>query len=244
MRLLFYIAVFFSLCAAQTGAKAQTTIMEQFIAFNCPDTFDKVELVEDIQKQYDTLVLNCHVPDSQVEDDLQLRTCLEKQMPYNMRDITTPPGTPFTAINGRYLTSSNHSGIHHSAIALAEKENPLVQIPFALKDNTITAELPEIDNGGEPLDLWLYAYIFERKDQILELPGDLETLPRASFTNMVKKLENLGEWGGKPQSVSIPLHDFKADGFALIAQGKHGGPILAIGKIEPGLSSQQSRPQH
>lgn len=245
MKRIFYILILLSLTFAQIPAKAQTTVLENFMAFNCIDTFDKVSLINDINTKHDTLILNCHVPDSQVEGEFQLRTCLEKLMPYNMQDVTTPPGTPYSAINGRYLTSSNHSGIHHSALVLAEKENPLTHIPVSVKDSTITAELPAVKSNGAPLDLWLYAYIFEKKDQVLEMPaGDPDSLPHATFINMVKRLEHLGEWGGKPQSISIPLYDFKADGFALIAQEKHGGPMLAMGKIEPGLASQISRPQN
>jgi len=161
-----------------------------------------------------------------------------------MRDVTTMHMSPFSAINGRYLTVGSHSGIHHSGIALAAKENPLVQIPFFMKDNTIHAELPAIETSDTSLELWLYAYIFEVEEK-LQLPvAEPDQLPRATFINLVNRLENLGEWGGNPQSIAVPLHDFKADGFALIAQEKDGGPILALGKIEPGLVSRTSRPQN
>ena len=236
LRTIALIALFF----APLSAKAQTTVLENFIVFNCVDSFDKVPLINEIKAQHDTLILNCHVPDHNIQSDYTLEACDDKRIPYIKRDFTTGHSTPLSAINGRYLTVGAHSGIHHSGIALADKENPLVPIPFTLTNNTINAELPAIDMGDKPLELWLYAYVFEVNEK-LQLPvHDGEELPSATFINLVKKLENLGEWNGKPQSISIPLNSFKADGFALIVQEKEGGAILAMGKIEPGLASQVS----
>ena len=226
------------------SVKAQTTILENFIVFNCIDTFDKVPLINEIKAEHDTLILNCHVIDDTLESEFEVKGCDDKIIPYIQRDITAGHNTPFTAINGRYLTAIGHSGIHHSGIALADRENPLLTIPFTLKDNILSAKLPALQGVESPLDLWLYAYVFESEQELQLPPYGAEELPSANFINLVNKLENLGDWDGNPQSISIPLHDFKADGFALIAQKKKGGPILAMGKIEPGLIAQQSRPQH
>ena len=252
MKINFLLIAVFALSLAPLSAKAQTTILENFIAFSCNFSFDKMALINDIQAKHDTLVVNCHPPDSSVQSEFTLQACSDKIIPYIKRDITTGHATPFSAINGRYLTVGAHEGIHHSAIALAAKENPLIPISFTLRDNIINAELPAIKTTGKPLDLWLYAYIFE-KDETMAYAAEgmppltdeeRAMLPRATFTNLVKHLENLGEWDGNPQSISIPLNGFKADGFALIAQEKEGGPILALGKIEPGLASQVSHAQN
>ena len=252
MRIYLLFAAIFALSLAPIGAKAQTTVLENFIAFSCNYSFDKMTLINDIKAKHDTLILNCHPPDNSVQSEFTLQACNDKIIPYIKRDITTGHATPFSAINGRYLTVGAHEGIHHSAIALAEKENPLVPISFRLNDNTISAELPAIDISEKPLDLWLYAYIFEKDETMAYAPEsmpaltseEMAMLPRATFTNLVKHLENLGDWDGNPQSISIPLNGFKADGFALIAQEKEGGPILALGKIEPGLASQISHAQN
>lgn len=244
MKLFILIIAFLSAAIVPLSAKAQTTILENFMIFNCVDSFDKVPLIHDIKAKHDTLILNCHLTDRTLKNDFTLQACDDKRIPYTLRDITTMHTSPFSAINGRYLTVGSHSGIHHSGIALAAKENPLVPIPTSLEDNTIKAELPTIETNGRPLDLWLYAYIFEVKERLQLAVAEPDKLPYESFVNLVKRLENLGEWDGNPQSVAIPLHDFKADGFALIAQEKDGGPILALGKIEPGLASQISQPQN
>ena len=242
------IALFFS----PLTAKAQTTILENFIGFSCNFSFDKTPLLDEIKSRHDTLILNCHTPDPVIDSDFAVEECDDKLRPYINRDITTGHMPPFSAINGRYLTSGAHKGIHHSGIALAAKENPLTPISFTLKNNVMNAALPAMEIGERPVDLWLYAYIFS-KEATLALPQEDMTmltreehdmLPRATFINLVNHLENLGDWDGKPQSIAIPLNGFKADGFALIAQEKQGGPILAMGKIEPGLASQISQAQN
>ena len=226
------------------NAHAQPVILENFMGFDCAYSLQKTDILKKIRDRKDTLTLNCHLTIDQGENEYALQACSQKRGYYVVRDITTGQETPYSVINGRYKSVGADPGIHMSAINLAKKETPLISFPLKIDNKTLTAELPRIDTEA-PLDLWLYAYDFENK--IVHKKGNTRMgsdIPHGMFRNMVKKLDKLGDWHGYQESIVIPLHNFRADGFALIAQEQYGGPILALGKVEPGLSSQTSRSQN
>lgn len=238
--LMSFLAVF---CAFAPPARAQAVVIESFIAFDCEISYMKQPLVEMMVKERNAFFLNCHVEEPEGGVRYGQEYCSQKKSLYAVRDLLTEAQTPYSVINGLYKTAGAHPGIHLSGYDLAAKENPLQQVAMTLDGDVLAVELPQIDTQ-EDFDLWFYAYDYESDlaqldDELTEQGEDQAT----RFINIVTKMDMIGRWNGTPETVSIPLKGYKADGFALIVQEHDGGAMHAIARIEPGMTAQQSRPQ-
>ncbi len=247
MRLRFLPYVCFALLAGFAGtampAKAQMAVIENFVARTCSGSAPSNKHLHSLlENRTDALLLTCHLPDGGDETGppVGMEECTDRMMKYVTQYTLRMAATPNIVINGKYQTIGTYEGIVKSGLALAVSENVVQPIALTITDNAIAAVLPELKQAGD-YELWLYAYD-KTVDITFQAPdfskddGVSEEIPMMSVTerydNMVKAVKLLGPWEGAGESIEIPLHAIKAEGFALIAQEKGQGPIVASGKIE------------
>ena len=156
--------------------------------------------------------------------------------------------SPTIMINGRYQTKGQYEKVVSSGAKMARVEDKIYPVSLKLIDGVLTAELPALDSGKD-MELWVFAYAHKRSTEIAfpghpdddhphdEFGNHIESYPmtvkeKIDFRNVVTAAKKLGPWEGRNETISMPLKNFKADGFAIIAQEKNIGPIVAVGTLD------------
>lgn len=229
---------------AALPAHAQKVVLENFSALDCSQSYDSEDNIENILKdQNDVLLISCHVKLANQDTEFSIKACSEKKSRYLMHYIHVNHASPTIVVNGTYMTKGFYPKIVSSAINMALVENSIISLPLKIESDILTTELPDQGEKGY-YELWFYAY-----DRLEERPIitpasalNVEKTRMVRFHNVVKKVKRLGSWDGRGETLSIPLKDLDADGYAILAQGFRAGPILAAGYIEPPKKGGQSAP--
>ncbi|MFP4314042.1 MAG: hypothetical protein ACLFR0_06925 [Alphaproteobacteria bacterium] len=248
---------------APKNVYAQKVIIESYPAYNCNIVMKNEENLSDIlESNKDVFLLTCPIDDELLDDNVAKEECILRKHRYLTNHPYTYTSFPTVAVNGRYIMSSYFTNIVNSGVKLAHSEKQLGQITISYEDNNLRAHMPDIGTY-QAYDLWIFAYSRERQgvialrtqathdnsehehdedgnhiDPALDVDPSGRMSQDISFKNVVKTLKKLGQWDGRAENIVIPLHDFKADGFAIAAQEKNTGPIAAFGYFE--LSGQKN----
>jgi hypothetical protein len=130
--------------------------------------------------------------------------------------------TPQMVINGKRAITGNNPGELNRAIAAS---NPVSGRPSIESENGSV----KIGTGSGTAAVWLVRYD-PRVQNVAVRSGENSgrTLPHK---NIVRQLDRLGEWTGKP--VQLSLTDSKSAGWksVILVQRKGGGAIIAARKI-------------
>jgi hypothetical protein len=227
-------------------AFAQAVILENFSSAQCnasPQSDENIKAL--LEKDKDVFLLTCPIAlgSGNSGDQKTSELCSERMIGYVLQyPLTRMPSTPNIVVNGRYQTVGTYPKIFESAIKLAHFEKNVMPISLHVKDNSVDADLPPLDDF-QNYDLWFFAYdksmtvTYERNDHTHGPDGSDIVSEKTlkipyTFQNAVKFLKNLGEWSGAGENIVVPLHDFKADGFVILAQEKNYGPVIAAGRYE------------
>lgn len=234
-------------------AMAQSVIVENFTAANCPDSHESQPFIASLSDTHpDALIIGCHLTIAQEETEFSTEDCKQRSIPY----ISRRPfhgGIPFTYINGLYSTDDDYHNVISSGISLARADHSLSPLPLKIEGKNIISALPEAQLE-EPLDLWFAAYNYEGITNYVD-PTFIEQKPRSffgrysdpvmpdtveiKFRNIVSKFVKLGDWNGHAETITIPLGDDNADAYILIAQKKDQKEILWSGTVK-----RKPEPQH
>ena len=222
--------------------KAQTVVIENFGSIGCTDSVVNEENIGKILKNNDNvLVLSCHTRMGSEENAYSMKVCRDRKFKYLSSMPTTPSSTPFIMINGRYDTKGYYPKVVSSGAKLAAKENPLIPFEIQLNGRTLIASLPELENT-EDMELYFFAYMKELHHGVEVSPHyhdeqgneiDIPEILDIKFHNVVRVLKHLSAWSGNAETLEIPIKDSDYDGYAIIAQHKNLGPLVAAGYIEP-----------
>jgi hypothetical protein len=248
-------------CGAQKSL-AQNVILEHFPGFGCMDTKASEEFFRSlIGQEDDVLILACYTPDDNIVPEIGHQMCTTRKMAYVVRNFFNTGATPVVQFNGQYNANGSFSNVITSGIKMARVEDTIIQIPVRIAEASIIAELPDIDHDTL-MELWFIAYNQHENHFIENTAMETPQLPidadisdderilyeqaiaeRQSqfgshdFYNIVKKIERLGEWEGRGETITIPLNNFRADGYVILAQERHSHNIMGSGWIKPGTHS-------
>lgn len=240
----------FILMMISLPAFAQNVVVENFVSEKCGIVPDSEKNLQSIKKsQDDVLILTCHLDESLgVSADIA-KACQARKFAYLNRWFYPDAGSPTIIIDGAHKTRGLYEKIVSSGVNMARAEYDLSQINMRISDGMIIAELPQIpiDNTAE---LWVVAYDYSRSSIIsvpaepdenhahdengehTETPVPLENInTNVEFMNVVKAMKRLDSWSGAPETIRIPVNNFKADEFAIVAQGANLGDIIAVGTV-------------
>lgn len=236
-------------------AKAQSLIVEVFPYAECGVAVSNQENIEALLKTHDGFLLTCPVDDRLMGDGFDSENCISRKFDYLESNPLTKASYPTVAINGRYVTTGAYDKIVKSGVKLAYSQKETMQISLKVDENRLLGELPAADQN-RIYDLWVFAYkkthngIYQETiqpehehdefgnhidpslDNNEEAHQPIVTDIEVPFSNVVTALKKLGDWDGRMESIVIPLHDFKAEGFAVVAQEVKGGPVVAFGYLD------------
>lgn len=234
-------------------AFAQNVVVENFVSEKCgvvPDSEKNLQSITNAQD--DVLILTCHLDESLGVSEEIAKACQTRKFQYLNRWFYPDAGSPTIIIDGAHKTRGLYEKIVSSGVNMARAEYDLSQINMRISDGIIIAELPEshIDSMAE---LWVVAYDYSRSSIIsvpaepdenhvydengdhTQTPVPLENIDtNVEFMNVVKAMKRLDSWSGRAETIRIPVNNFEADEFAIIAQGANLGDIIAVGTVARG----------
>lgn len=234
MRILLFIAVLMlGLCQGAPDSRASFVLMESFAGRACLD-LPSVAYMQTLERQNpDVLILNCYTNgiynlNSDVQD-----ACLFRLGDYETHRGNMIARNPTVILNGLYDMAGTYPNLVRSGIKMVETYMHPQTISVNVLDRTLQASLPDLTDKQD-LTLWFIAY--NRQLALMELPEGAEIqhpdyiLPEAGHDqNIVTYMKKLGPWAGTPESISIPLENFEADGYVIFAQAQNMGEIMAAG---------------
>lgn len=231
--------------AEEGGVSAQKmtgypAVIELFTTQGCGDAPVADRIVEKIlEENPEAIVLSCHVTyydKGDWPDNLSREFCDERQRGYFSGQKLERLYIPQLLINGHFETSGAYENIVRSGAKMASAEKMAMPIHIGLHGQTLDLEFPQLDLGIPSVDVWLFSY---KAQERIDIKGGGNAGRVVNYVNIAHRLEKLESWDGSALKVSVPVHTFETDGYAVIAQRENYGPIVAAGRVErPGLVRQ------
>ncbi len=212
-------------------AYAQTTVVEMFTTSACTPCHPADELLVKLQSENpeNLIALSCHIPgmgDASKAQNLALKACKERVSYYYRTDALDTASTPTALINGLHQSVGNDENDMRAGL---NKANPIQSIALKQNQDEIEITLPKI-KLEKPADIWVFSYLPQTQAELKD--GTI-----LNYTGLIKDLQKISQWDGSQSTLKIKTEKLPANGFAVLAQ-KHGGEILAAGKIEIKISDQ------
>lgn len=207
------------------SASAQNTspvLIELFTSQGCPACPPADAFVKDLDQTRDIIALSCHVDYFKVPNDTMGQFfCTKRQNVYMHQMGSDKMYTPQMVINGHIdaIGYEREDVAGKVTLARAEKVDRIAILPKAAGVYTF-ALAPK--NLSAQADLWLAIY---DRPQTVSRRGSSNT-----YYNVVHTIMPLGEWGGSALHRAVfPITNNKSAGFAIVAQDKQTGKVLAAG---------------
>jgi hypothetical protein len=215
-----------SVVEAAGSAPAEVTVVELFTAQGCAACPQANAAVADLTERPGVLVLTYSVdywdylgwPDTFARPDFTARQRAYQQR-LGLRDVYTPQ----VIIDG------------HDQISGARTDDMLALVDTAVSQRRYPPEIEFREDGRgvgigsgrapqEGAEVWLVRY--QPGAQLVQVRGGENRGQVIPHANVVRSLESLGEWRGRP--ILLPLPDGRDDlGVAILVQSRADGAVLA-----------------
>lgn len=214
---------------ASLSAKAADkplTVLELYTSQGCPGCPAADRIFEDIVKNEDNVIaLGCHVTyfDRRWKDPMSRIFCDARQGAYRSAGVTRKLYTPQAVINGSSETIGSHEDDLRRNLGAAHALEP---IGVTMGAGVVNIELPEM-MLQKATDVWLFTYDRPLSQRI---EGGANIGKTITYARPVANLTKLLAWNGEAKSMALPIENYKADGYAVIAQYADYTDIVAAGK--------------
>ncbi len=218
---------------AQDDAK-KLTIVELFTSEGCSSCPPADRFLGELAKRQDILALSWNVDYWDYlgwQDTLALPENTARQRAYNHALGKTGVYTPQMIIDGRHDVVGSRREDALAFIAKEAKKKWAVSVILAGSGDNRKVEVGA-GTPKEPATVWLISYDRVRKVAIErgELAGQTMI-----YHDVVRSVENLGQWDGNPVSFNVDLYGLSADGrdaAAVLVQEGEAGPILGAARFD------------
>lgn len=129
--------------------------------------------------------------------------------------------TPQVVVNGRAVVNGGAAGPLAQTIARADRGAGGPPVTSSAGRVTIGA-----GDAGAPADVWLVRY--DPRTLAVPIRAGENGGRTIAHRNIVRSLDRLGVWTGKPASFAVPPGGYAA---AILVQRGRGGPILAAARL-------------
>ena len=239
------IIIFLSAClvAAATllGASAARaeplTLIELFTSQGCSSCPPADDLVAELGERSDIIALSMHVNYWDYigwKDPFASEATTERQRSYGRHLSRGMVYTPQTVIDGAAHTVGSNRASLERAIRKARGAKRLrLDIGLALTDDKgLLVSVPGAHFSGQAA-VWLARYDTERITPVSRGENAGRTLRN---TNVVRDLQRIGTWTGKPLELRLPASALTAgeggrDGCVIIVQEEDIGPVLGVRRL-------------
>lgn len=148
-----------------------------------------------------------------------------RQRDYMTRLALREVYTPQVVIDGRFETAAVSADQVEPLIKQAARTRPdPPQITF--RKNRVAIGSGRAPKGGG--EVWLVRY--DPQNQTVLVKSGENHGQSLIEHDVVRELIRLGPWSGHPKSYDLPEPSAEGLGAAVLVQGAHGGPILAVGQ--------------
>ena len=200
----------------QAHAEKPVILAELFTSEFCPACPPADALLEKLSQENHIIALGCHVTYFPGKSDLGRAACTQRQFDYVRYLRGKSPFTPQFVFNGQHSAVGVRQNEVSAALMKASKGVESISITRRAP-HVFSYSLPQVENRSS--DLWLVIYEGRR------------SLRRRDFVNVVDVMLPLGAWNGvKRDEVFAPMLKSKHAGFAIYAQDKATGAIIAAGE--------------
>lgn len=202
--------------------KASPVLVELFSSQGCPACPPADEYMKDLATSEGVIALSCHVDYFPVPNDkLGKKFCTKRQTKYIKQINRKSHFTPQMMING-HMSEIGYERPAVTASIIKARSERVQQIVINAKGNGVfDFIMPQVSISGS-VDLWLAVY---------DKPHTVTRRGRSViYYNVINHFLPLGDWQGSVlQRAVFPLISSSSAGFAIVAQDRVSGQVLAAG---------------
>jgi hypothetical protein len=227
--------------ASAWATDGRKTLVELFTSQGCSSCPPADTLLADLQHDPDLITLSLPVDYWDYigwKDTLASPEFSKRQKAYAAARGDNHVYTPQVVVNGLvHVVGSNREGILAAAKASFGLQGAM-KIPLAVK---MDGDMLRIDAGAAEADgakwggLWIMHVARSRTVSIGRGENSGRTV---TYTNVVRDLSKVGEWGGRATHYDIPANELKtpdSDGYVLVLQASSGGRLGPVLNAYSGL---------
>lgn len=211
-----------------TVQKPSPVVIELFSSQACTYCPAADAYMADLLKQEGVIGLSCHIDYFDVQHgSFSKKFCTARQKDYAAKMKLKSVYTPQMVINGHMDAIGYEPGKVSISILRARSEKMAEIVIRPLDGGAFAYAVPPwVANTG---DITLWVAMFDKPHTITVAEGGNRG-KKLTYHNIVNALTDIGTWDGTPNEKTItPVMNAGAAGFALLAQEKTTGKIVAAG---------------
>lgn len=228
MKLLLICLLLFSTSAvaqdfsAPLQTKASPVLVELFSSQGCPACPPADAYMKDLAQSDGVIALSCHVDYFPVPNDtLGKKFCTDRQTKYIKQIKRKSHFTPQMMING-HMSEIGYERAKVTGSLVKGRSERVQEILIRPKGSGVYDFIMPSVSVTRPADLWLAVY---QKPHTVNYRGRSVT-----YYNVISHFLPLGDWQGSVlQRAVFPLISSNSAGFAIVAQDKVSGKVIAAG---------------
>jgi hypothetical protein len=211
-----------------TASAAAPVVIELFTSQGCSSCPPADVLLGEFARKPNVIALAYHVDywdDLGWKDRFSIPQAAQRQRGYVKRLARSGPFTPQAVISGdTSLIGSNRAALSQ---AVAEQRDALA---IVLSKTSVDLKIDFTERWSEPMDVHVISYLAEATTRI----GRGENANRSLHEfNIVRSLQRLGRWNGRPQQMRLPLATLPRDATAVVVllQRPNQGAIAGASQL-------------
>lgn len=198
-------------------------VVELFSSQGCPACPPADAYVGQLARQRDVIALSCHVDYFPVLGGLGKKFCTDRQAKYIAQIGRKKYFTPQMMVNGRMSAVGYEEQDIANKISKARGDQAARVAIQSRGQGVYNFSLP-VKRLSASADMWMA--IYDRPRHFKKRNGKTST-----YYNVVSHMIPLGAWSGSAINRAVyPITGEKTAGFAIIAQDRHSGRIVAAGQ--------------
>lgn len=217
---------------AQPASNAQT-VVELFTSQGCSSCPPADALLKKLSARPDIIALSLHINYWDYigwKDPFASKDTTDRQHRYAEALRQRFVYTPEMVIDGfADVDGSQEDEVAHLIDKAAKRDR--LRLPVTVKSQgagKLTVSLPGAADTTKAT-IWLFAY---DREHVTAVPNGENGGRSLTNTNVVRELQRLGEWDGKPVELNAQLADAASrDGVAVIVQNAEAGPVIGAAAI-------------
>jgi len=220
--------------AAAADARRGPTVVEFFTAQGCPACLPVLDLVSELARQPDVLVLSLHVDYWDYmgwKDPFAMRASTRRQRLYASHLGKPYVYTPQLIVHGRAEAAAQDREDVLGAIRDAKQPDIA---PVSIERRPGQGVVVRVGAGPYDGQAMVWLALFDSKRETLVTRG-ANTDKTVVNTNVVRILTPIGSWNGQPVEIPLSIKGMLPevpDRCAVLVQGEDMGPVLGAAVME------------
>jgi hypothetical protein len=217
----------------EAGGAKSPVVVELFTSQGCSSCPPAEAFLGELADRSDVIALELHVDYWDYigwKDPFAAHAYVERQRSYSGNLGGRYVYTPQMVIGGRtHAVGSDRGQVEAAIKSVQEQMTPGPSLALSRNGDNVQVRIGE-SASGESFDIFFMTYDAEHATKIQRGENRGMTLVNK---NIVRGLERVGSWAGKPLDLTVSLAGKKGDGgCAVLIQKRDAGPILAAASLQ------------